>query len=193
MTGSHKTAPILALALALPLAAGMAASAARAADEPQGAHDSRLEAAFGSTIVSTYPDGRQAELWLKRDGSYEAEGRRHDRSSGVWQIKGDDKQGHNLCMKQRRPIPAPFSFCTGVPERGLDRPWTGKAYTGEQISIRLVHGVFDPAKGKEQDGGQKAQADRAGRRVRKGCLLKFRAIGLKGLERGLALSAWRPT
>ena len=27
--------------------------------------------AFGSTIVSTYPDGRQAELWLKRDGTYD--------------------------------------------------------------------------------------------------------------------------
>ncbi len=155
MPGSYKTAPILALALALPLAAGIAASAARAEDEAQTAHDARLEMTFGSTIVSTYPDGRQAELWLKRDGTYESEGRRHDRSSGVWQIKGDDKEGHKLCMKQRRPIPAPFSFCTPCPER-LDRPWTAKAYTGEQISVRLVHGMFDPAK----EGGEKAQAGR---------------------------------
>ena len=110
---------------------------------------------FGSTIVSTYPDGRQAELWLKRDGTYESEGRRHDRSGGVWQIKGDDKDGYKLCMKQRRPIPAPFSFCTPCPER-LDRPWAAKAYTGEQVSVRLVHGMFDPAK----DGGEKAQAGR---------------------------------
>ena len=161
MPGSHKTTPILTLALALPLAAGITATA-RAEDEAQAPiHDARLERAFGSTIVSTYPDGRQAELWLKRDGTYESEGRRHDRSSGVWQIKGDDKDGHKLCMRQRHPIPAPFSFCTPVPESGLDKPWTAKAYTGEQISVRLVRGVFDPAKGGQQDGGQKAQAGRS--------------------------------
>jgi hypothetical protein len=164
MPGSRKTAPILArslgLTLALPLATGIAASPARAEDEAQGVtRDSRLEMAFGSTIVSTYPDGRQAELWLKRDGTYESEGRRHDRSSGVWQVKGDDKQGHKLCMSQRRPFPVPFSFCTPAPE-SLDRPWTARAYTGEQVSVRLVRGVFDPAKGGQQDGGQKAQAKR---------------------------------
>ena len=122
--------------------------------------DARLEKAFGSTIVSTYPDGRQAELWLKRDGTYESEGRRHDRGGGVWQVKGDQKQGFKLCMKQRRPIPAPFSFCTPVPEAGLDRPWTAKAFTGEQVSVRLVRGVVDPAKGDAQGGPKKAQASR---------------------------------
>ena len=158
MTGSQKTAPILVLATIL----AASAATARAEDEAMAAtRDARLEKAFGSTIVSTYPDGRQAELWLKRDGSYESEGRRHDRSDGVWQIKGDDKQGRKLCMKQRHPFPAPFSFCTPVPEGGVDRPWTAKAFTGEQVSVRLVRGVFDPAKGGQQDGGQKAQAPRA--------------------------------
>jgi hypothetical protein len=95
-----------------------------------------LEQAFGSTIVSTYPDGRQAELWLQRDGTYTAEGRRRDRSSGHWQIK-DDK----LCMKQSSPFPAPFSYCTGIPAGGLNEPWTGKAYTGEPIRIKLVKGL----------------------------------------------------
>ena len=161
MPGERKPFPIpaqgLPLAFALTLAAG---GAAYAEDGAQAlAHDARLEKAFGSTIVSTYPDGRQAELWLKRDGAYESEGRRHDRSSGTWQIKGDEKQGYKLCMKQHRPIPAPFSFCTPCPET-LDRPWTAKAYTGEQISVRLVRGVFDPAKGGQQDGGAKAQAER---------------------------------
>lgn len=160
MSGSKKTAPILALAAALPMAAGFAASTARAEEGSQTPpHDERLEKAFGSTIVSTYPDGRQAELWLKRDGAYESEGRRHDRSSGTWQIKGDDKQGYKLCMKQHHPFPAPFSFCTPAPET-LDRPWTAKAYTGEQISVRLVHGIVDPAKGGRQ-GGEKAQAGRS--------------------------------
>jgi hypothetical protein len=162
MTGSHKTAPVLArrlvpgLALVLALAPGLAA---RAEDGDRAAppHDARLEMAFGSTIVSTYPDGRQAELWLKRDGTYQAEGRRHDRTSGTWQLKSD-RGGLKLCLKQRRPFPAPFSYCPNVPEGGLDRPWTSKAFTGERISVRLVPGVFDPATGGQQEGSRKAQA-----------------------------------
>jgi hypothetical protein len=152
MNGSHQTAAILALTVGL-----TAGPAARAADEAA-VHDSRLEAAFGSTIVSTYPDGRQAELWLKRDGTYEAEGRRHDRTGGTWQLKSD-KDGMKLCLKQQRPFAPPpfFSYCPIVPEGGIDRPWTSKAFTGEPISIRLVHGMFDPAKGGQQDRGQKAQ------------------------------------
>jgi hypothetical protein len=138
--------PLLALTGTLGLAC-----VARAEDDK--ASDRRLQQAFGSTIVSTYPDGRQAELWLNRDGSYAAEGRRHDRSSGSWQVK-DDRGVPKLCLKQHAPFPAPFSYCTGVPEEGLDKPWTGKAYTGEQIRIRLMKGVVDPAKG----AGGKAEA-----------------------------------
>jgi hypothetical protein len=142
-----KTLPLTAVA-----ALGIAATAW--ADGASSSADHRLEKAFGSTIVSTYPDGRQAELWLKRDGTYTAEGRRRvDRSNGTWQIK-DDK----LCMKQHAPIPAPFAYCTPVPEGGIDRPWTGKAYTGEQITIKLVKGVFDPGK----NGAAKGAATEAG-------------------------------
>jgi hypothetical protein len=157
MTAPLKTLSVLALAGALGLPA-----LAQAQGEAQAAvRDSRLEEAFGSTVVSTYPDGRQAELWLKRDGTYNAEGRRHDRSSGVWQIKGD-RDAPKLCLKQRRPFPAPFSYCTPVPEGGLDKPWTGKAYTGERISIRVVHGMFDPAPRKSgRAADEKAQATRA--------------------------------
>jgi len=153
-----KTLPLMALPpLALAVALGPVGMA-RAEDKgvADKTSDHRLEQAFGSTIVSTYPDGRQAELWLKRDGSYTAEGRRHDRSSGRWQVK-DDKGGPKLCLKQHAPFPAPFSYCTGVPQGGLDRPWTGKAYTGEQIRIRLEKGIVDPAK----DGASKAQAARS--------------------------------
>ena len=148
MNRSPKTLPLLALACTFGLA-----GLAHAEDTANAAtRDKRLDQAFGSTIVSTYPDGRQAELWLKRDGTYTAEGRRHDRSGGAWQIK-DDK----LCLKQHQPIPAPFSFCTGVPGGGLDKPWTGKAYTGEAINIKLVKGVFDPS---TKDSDRKAQTSR---------------------------------
>src|SRR3954470_5491498 len=79
----------------------------QAADKPVDKSD--VAAAFGNTIVSTYPDGRIAKLWLKPDGAYEAQGRRGGMSSGRWAVKGD-----KICMKQGRPIAIPFSYCTPI-------------------------------------------------------------------------------
>jgi hypothetical protein len=141
--------------LLIALCAGQAARGA----EPIGAGSDkaqRLEQAFGSTIVSTFPDGRQGELWLQRDGGYTAMGRRQNLSSGTWRVKGD-----KLCLHQHAPFPVPFWFCTPIPTSGIDKPWPGKSPTGEPLSIRLVKGIYgrDPPKkeGVEAatDGGPK--------------------------------------
>jgi hypothetical protein len=102
----------------------------------------RLKAAFGNTIQSTYPDGRQAELWLNPDGSYTAEGRRHDRSSGHWKLSGE-----KICLKQSHPFAFGMSYCTPIAHVRIGSSWTGKAVTGEAIRIRLVRGRVDPAEG----------------------------------------------
>jgi hypothetical protein len=112
----------------LGLLASLAVCAARA--DP-----SLVDKAFGNTIVSTYPDGRTGELWLQRDGTYTAEGRRHDPSRGHWRVKGN-----RLCLSQVRPMPSPFSYCTAIPASGMDRAWPAKAVSGERISVRLVPG-----------------------------------------------------
>jgi hypothetical protein len=96
---------------------------------------------FGNTIMSTYPDGRTAELWLAQDGTYTAEGRRHDPSNGHWRAKGV-----KLCLKQSRPVAVPISFCTPLPSGKMSDGWTGKAVSGEKIQIKLVKGhVTGPA------------------------------------------------
>lgn len=119
------------------------ALAAIAAAAPCLAQDrSALEAAFGNTIISTYPDGRTAELWLSPDGSYTAEGRRHEHSRGNWSIK--DEQ---LCLKQAHPFAFGYVYCTPVREEHIGSSWSGKAVTGEPISIKLVRGRVDPADG----------------------------------------------
>jgi len=116
--------------VALALAASCAASAA-AATAPAAA----VQAAFGNTIVSTYPDGRVAKLWLQAGGAYSAEGRRHDASSGHWSVKGA-----KLCLKQAKPIATPFSYCTPIPDAGLGHAWSAKAFTGEDIRVQVVKG-----------------------------------------------------
>lgn len=108
-------------------AAGATAAAAASAEAPPA-----VQQAFGNTILSTYPDGRQARLWLRPGGDYTAMGRRGDRSSGHWRIKGEQ-----LCLKQSRPMPVWFSYCTPIP---TGQTWTAKAVTGERIRVKLVHG-----------------------------------------------------
>lgn len=99
------------------------------------AHASPVDAAFGNTILSTYPDGRTGELWLHPDGGYAAEGRRGDPSSGHWSVKGE-----KLCLRQSKPMPSFIAFCSALPSQGLAAGWTTKAVTGETIKVKLVHG-----------------------------------------------------
>jgi hypothetical protein len=94
-----------------------------------------VQQAFGNTIVSTYPDGRKGELWLEPGGTYSAEGRRKDMSSGHWTVKGS-----KLCLKQAKPIGVPFNFCTPIPNSGLSGTWSAKAVSGEPIKVKLVKG-----------------------------------------------------
>jgi hypothetical protein len=121
----------------LGLAAALAAPAFAASDPKTDGFDpnATLAKAFGNTIVSTYPDGRKAELWLKADGSYSGRGRSGDPSSGKWNVSG-----RKLCLQQSSPVPAPFRFCTPIPHDGMGRSWTAKAVTGEQISVSLIKG-----------------------------------------------------
>lgn len=99
-----------------------------------------LEAAFGNTVVSTYPDGRTAELWLQPDGVYTAEGRDHDRSRGAWWVKDG-----RLCLKQAHPFAFGYVYCTLLSQFSAGSSWISKAVTGETIRIQLVHGRPDRA------------------------------------------------
>ena len=100
---------------------------------------SNVSPAFGNTIVSTYPDGRQGRLWLKPGGLYEYRGRRNTPSSGYWAIKGD-----KVCLKQSKPKAIPFTYCTPAPTGGVGTTWKAKAVTGETVSVTLVKGIAPP-------------------------------------------------
>jgi hypothetical protein len=91
------------------------------------------QAAFTGTIVSLYPDGRKANLWIDQDGTWRGQNWAAEVSSGKWKVSGE-----KVCFKQHRPIAIPFSYCTKMPER-LDQDWVAKAVTGEPIKLSLVN------------------------------------------------------
>lgn len=102
-----------------------------------------VAAAFGNTVKAQYPDGHYQRLWFRADGTWAAVGRRGYWSSGKWSQKGD-----KLCMKQSRPIPAPFKYCTEFPSSGgIGATWNSRDMSGEPIRLTVVRGIERPAGG----------------------------------------------
>lgn len=91
--------------------------------------------AFENTIISTYPDGRQAKLWLNPDTTYRGQGRTGSPSSGHWSLRPD-----KLCFRQSRPVPIPFAWCTARVQGGVGTAWAAKAVTGERLRVELKAG-----------------------------------------------------
>jgi len=101
-----------------------------------GAAASPVSEAFGNTIVSTYRDGRTAEIWLKADGTYSGEGRKRDMSNGTWRMKGS-----RICFHQIHPAMFLISrFCTALPTVSVGQSWQGRSPLGEPTRIKLVEG-----------------------------------------------------
>lgn len=122
----------------LVFAACAASAAALVSALPAASADNapKIDAAFKGTIISTYDDGRQAKLWLSSDGTYKAEGRKHDSSNGKWKIKGDQ-----ICLNQSHPHPMlPITYCTAIPSGGVGRSWAAKSVFGDPIKVTLVAG-----------------------------------------------------
>ena len=91
--------------------------------------------AFTGTIVSTYPDGLHGRLYLAQDGGWRGVSRHGNASRGRWSVRGE-----RLCLRQQRPIPLPFSYCTPLVTGAVGTTWRAKAPTGEPISVTLQPG-----------------------------------------------------
>jgi hypothetical protein len=123
---SVSLAALLALATMLP---------AQAAPEPHG-----VTVAFGNTVKAQYSDGKFQRLWFKSDGSWEAVGRRGKFSAGQWSLKDG-----RVCLRQSRPFPAPFNYCTMFPASGgIGAVWTSRDWQGEPIKLTVVRGIEKP-------------------------------------------------
>ena len=94
-----------------------------------------IEAAFGNTVVSTFPDGQTQHIWLDPDGAYTPRRRRGQESGGRWSLRGVE-----ICLQQRRPFPFPIVYCTPVPPDAATVSWTSKALDGQPVRLKLVQG-----------------------------------------------------
>jgi hypothetical protein len=112
---------LLLAAVAAPLTA-----AAAPASPPE------LEAAFANTIVSTYPSGRSAKLWLNRDGSFTGQGAKGARTRGKWAVKDG-----RLCLTTSPVLP---SYCSPLVKVKLGGRWNSVSLKNEPLRNRLVRG-----------------------------------------------------
>ena len=103
----------------------------------QAAGMSTVAAAFGNTVVSTYPDGTSQKIWLHPDGSWDGVSRKGVHLVGHWTLR-DDK----VCLRQSKPPTLPISYCTTVPAGSAPGvQWTGKDVVGRPITLSLMKGV----------------------------------------------------
>lgn len=118
----------------VPIAFGFAALSAASA---QAAEPSAVDAAFGNTVLATYPDGRSQKIWLHPDGSWDGLSRRGDPLAGRWQLRGG-----KVCMRQSQPPTLPISFCTAVPQHGEPGvQWASRDAAGRPIQLSLQKGM----------------------------------------------------
>jgi hypothetical protein len=127
------------------LAAALVAPVAQAANLiPPSSETRGVAVAFGNTVKALYPDGRYERIWFHADGAWEAVGRRGSWSSGKWSLKDDNR----VCLKQARPFPVPFKYCTTFPaQAGLGDVWRSKDMSGEPIEVTVVRGIERPMHG----------------------------------------------
>ena len=130
--------PPVAAPLGLAAILALMALGPAAAGEP-----SKLSAAFGNTVVSTYPDGRTQRIWLRPDGAWDGVSRTGKQIGGRWTLK-DNK----VCLRQTRPLTIPISFCTDFPgDAGVGANWTSHDISGTPIRLKVVPGMAEALNG----------------------------------------------
>lgn len=121
--------------IAILASASILALPPQASAEPHG-----VTIAFGNTVKALYADGKYQRLWFKSDGNWEAVGRRGKWSAGKWSL-----QDQKVCLRQSRPFPAPFRYCTTFPASGgLGAVWTSRDWQGEPMKLSVVKGIERP-------------------------------------------------
>ncbi|HKR88099.1 MAG TPA: hypothetical protein VJS38_07970 [Phenylobacterium sp.] len=124
-------------ALRLLARAAVASYACFAGLNAQAAEPGAVSAAFGNTVISSYPDGTSQKIWLHADGTWNGVSRRNAPLAGKWTLRGD-----KVCMRQTAPPTLPISYCTPIPASSQPgAQWAGRDVAGRAITLSLMKGV----------------------------------------------------
>lgn len=96
-----------------------------------------VAAAFGNTVVSTYPDGTSQKIWLHPNGKWTGLSRSNGPLAGSWSVRGE-----KVCLKQSQPPTLPVAYCTALPassQPGVQ--WASRDVAGRSITLSLMKGV----------------------------------------------------
>lgn len=103
------------------------------ASGPNGAE--AMQAAFGNTVVSHYPDGHWVKHWFDRDGGYRAQFWDGRRLTARWAREGD-----KICLNNIRPRMILSRFCSPLVDASVGETWPGRDPLGRRVRNELVAG-----------------------------------------------------
>lgn len=113
----------------------MLAAPASASASGNGGNVDAMQAAFGNTVVSHYPDGDWVKHWFDRDGRYRALFSDGRRLTARWAREGD-----RVCLNEIRPRMIISRFCTPYIEASVGESWPGRDPLGRRVRNELVAG-----------------------------------------------------
>ncbi|GAA0870017.1 hypothetical protein GCM10009116_18530 [Brevundimonas basaltis] len=94
-----------------------------------------INAAFGNTVLSRYPDGGWVKHWFNPDGTYAAQFSDGRRLSARWAVRGE-----KLCLTNIRPNMLIPRFCTEMIEASVGETWQSRDPLGRRVSNVLIAG-----------------------------------------------------
>lgn len=94
-----------------------------------------MEAAFGNTVLSHYPDGGWVRHMFERDGAYRAVFSDGRSISGRWSREGD-----RLCLNNIRPRFLVSRFCSKFTQARFGESWTARDPLGRRVRNELIRG-----------------------------------------------------
>ena len=94
-----------------------------------------INAAFGNTVVSRYPDGGWVKHWFNPDGSYAAQFSDGRRLSARWSVRGE-----RVCLSHIRPSMLIPRVCTEIKHADIGATWQSRDPRGRRVQNVQVAG-----------------------------------------------------
>ena len=94
-----------------------------------------INAAFGNTVLTRYPDGGWVKHWFNPDGTYAAQFSDGRRLSARWAVRGE-----RVCLSNIRPSMLIPRFCTTMIDAAVGETWQSRDPLGRRVQNVLVEG-----------------------------------------------------